>query len=124
MQQPFITTIATSGTGYWSDAVKPVDIIALWLSVCGDADDDEEWGELRVFFKEESWDTRISGLIYTDQPFADALESKLNAMGLAGNDIGYSEQGMQGRDYISFDVGQKFIDSWKKAGYSFVDYQD
>jgi hypothetical protein len=122
MKQPFITTIKTSGTGLWSRASKPVDITALWLSIGGD--DEDEWGELKVYFNKKTWDTQTVGLVYTDQPFADALILKLNALGLAGDDIDYSEQGMQGRDYISFDVGQKFIDSWKKAGYSFVDYRE
>jgi hypothetical protein len=122
MQQPFITTIETSGTGLWSRASKPVDITALWLSISGD--DEDEWGELKVYFNKKTWDTQTVGLIYTDMPFANDLKRKLDALGLAGDDIGYSEQGMQGRDYISFDVGQKFIDSWKKAGYRFVDYRD
>jgi hypothetical protein len=42
---------------------------------------------------------------------------------LHGADVGYSEQGMQGDDYVSLDVGESFIASWEaKFGYeSFKD---
>jgi hypothetical protein len=38
---------------------------------------------------------------------------------VAGDDVDYSEQGMQGDNYVSFDVGAKFLKSWKK----FIDKQ-
>lgn len=111
-----LTTISTSGTGYWSDAVKPVDITKLKLFVS--EDEDEVWGELRVYFDPKTWDTSKHGLVYTDQPFAGKLKGTLQAIGLVGADIGYSEQGMQGADFISFDVGDQFVASWRKLGHA------
>jgi hypothetical protein len=29
-----------------------------------------------------------------------------------GSDVSYSEQGMQGDDYVSCDIGKPFLDSW------------
>lgn len=100
----------TSGDGYWSDvakAVTVVDIKLLWV------DDDKEFGELAVYF-DKSWDVRKDGLIYTDSNFLEELQAFLNAQGLAGNDVSYSEQGMQGDNYVSCDVGEDFIAGWAK----------
>jgi hypothetical protein len=41
------------------------------------------------------------------------LQAYCNSIGLAGDDVGYSEQGMQGDNYVSCDVGGKFIASYK-----------
>jgi hypothetical protein len=42
------------------------------------------------------------------------LQAYCNSIGLAGDDVGYSEQGMQGDNYVSCDVGGKFIASYKE----------
>ena len=36
----------------------------------------------------------------------------LHQHGLPGNDVDYSEQGMQGDDYVSCDVGEEFLKAW------------
>jgi hypothetical protein len=43
----------------------------------------------------------------------NSLQRRLTKLGLAGTDVGYSEQGMQGDDYVSCDVGAEFIASWQ-----------
>ena len=52
------------------------------------------------------------GLIYTDAQFKRELRSFLETQGLDATDVSYSEQGMQGDNYVSLDVGDKFIASW------------
>jgi hypothetical protein len=52
-------------------------------------------------------------LIYTDRQFQNELRVFLNQHGLVGADVDYSEQGMQGDDYVSLDVGRKFLKSWE-----------
>jgi len=74
--------------------------------------DEATFGELRVYFDTETWDTRDHGLIYTDDQFERELKSFLEALGFDVTDVGYSEQGMQGDNYVSLDVGDKFIASW------------
>jgi hypothetical protein len=40
------------------------------------------------------------------------LRGALTAHQLPGKDVAYSEQGMQGDDYVSCDVGKKFLGAW------------
>ena len=100
----------TSGDGYWSTVAKAVRIVDMRL---GYVADDKEFGELRVYFDTATWDVEEDGLIYTDKLFLRELRSFLNAQGLAGDDVDYSEQGMQGEDFVSLDVGADFIASWE-----------
>jgi len=51
-------------------------------------------------------------LIYTDSDFLNELQEFLNQHNLAGGDVTYSEQGMQGDNYVSLDIGKVFIESW------------
>jgi hypothetical protein len=118
-----ITAIPTSGTGRWSKVVKSVDVTHLTLAVSSSvsATEGQQWGELKVYFDPKTWDNTQDGLVYTDEPFAVKLQHRLRVLGLADADIEYSEQDMQGEDYISFDAGQKFVDSWKALDLEFID---
>lgn len=101
--------LATDGKGYWTNKVKQVQVNGISL---GYINEEADFGELCVYFSEDTWDVYKDGLIYTDQRFMRLLQGVLNAMGLDGNDVHYSEQGMQGDEYVSCDVGGKFIASW------------
>lgn len=109
---PFTVTLHTNGKGLWTDAAAPVRATELVLAY---VDDEEGFGELRVHFDTESWDVDSKGLIYTDPLFLFELKVALDLKGFAVSDINYSEQGMQGDDYVSFDVGTKFITSWSAS---------
>jgi hypothetical protein len=76
--------------------------------------DEEDFGELRVYFNPKTWNVREHGLIYTDKSFITGLRAALTDAGLNGKDVDYSEQGMQGNNYVSCDVGRDFLDSWKE----------
>ena len=52
------------------------------------------------------------GLIYTDRQFLRELRAFLDAHGLPGADVDYSEQGMQGDNYVSLDIGKDFLRAW------------
>lgn len=106
----FTTTLCTDGSGYWSDVVKSVTITK--LAVSSNSVEDHVWGELRVYFDTDTWDVDRHGLIYTDSLFLAELRAELNQLGYTGSDVDYSEQGMQGRDFVSLDVGGQFLDSW------------
>ena len=103
------TVLHTDGSGYWSTAERSVHITALSVPYIND---EATFGELRVYFDTETWDTRDHGLIYTDDQFERELKSFLEALGFDATDVSYSEQGMQGDNYVSLDVGEKFIASW------------
>ena len=102
-------TLNTNGNGYWSNKRKAVEITGLQLSY---TNDELDFGELRVFFNTNTWDTHKDGLIYTDKQFMRELKELLTAKGFDASDVGYSEQGMQGDTYVSCDVGQCFINTF------------
>lgn len=98
----------TSGDGYWSNVAKAVEITDMRL---GYVSDEGDFGELRVYFNTDTWDVNTDGLIYTDKQFKIDLMQFLTVHNLVV-DLCYSEQGMQGDNYVSLDVGKDFLDSW------------
>ena len=98
----------TNGKGYWSRAVKAVRIVDMRL---GYVSDEKDFGELCVYFNTQDWDVKVDGLIYTDKQFKTELNAFLTAQGLGTAD--YSEQGMQGDNYVSLDVERKFLQAWE-----------
>lgn len=105
----FVSVIPTNGKGLWSDVAKNVKTTSIDVPYINE---EQSFGELRVYFDTKTWDTNEDGLIYTDPLFLSELKLLLNNESLAGSDVTYSEQGMQGDDYVSFDVGVDFIKSW------------
>ncbi len=103
------TIFSTCGDGYWSDVAKPVQITDMRVAY---VNDEKDFGELRVYFNTKFWNVNEDGLIYTDRNFLAELREFLNTHNLAGADVVYSEQGMQGSNYVSLDVGKAFLDAW------------
>jgi len=103
----------TDGKGLWSSKSKPVVITNLSLSISTIEDDDNRklFGELCVYFDTTSWDPDTDGLIYTDKQFNDELNNFLKSQGFT-EEVYYSEQGMQGDDYVSLDADNKFCEEW------------
>jgi hypothetical protein len=102
----------TVGNGYWSEVSKPVTVTALQLAYIND---ELDFGELRVYFNTRDWDVRKDGLIYTDTQFMTELKELLTQMGIDSSDVSYSEQGMQGDNYVSCDVGECFINTFMQT---------
>lgn len=103
-------TFSTSGDGYWSRAQKTVQIVDMRL---GYVNDERDFGELCVYFNTKDWDVNKDGLIYTDRGFMTDLRNFLALQGLDNLDVDYSEQGMQGDNYVSCDVGAAFLRAWE-----------
>lgn len=97
----------TAGDGYWSTAVKSVSIVDMQLSAFN-----KKYGELRVYFDSADWDNDTDGLIYSDMGFKQHLLQFLANNDIDYRSVSYSEQGMQGDDYVSFDVEKNFIKTW------------
>jgi hypothetical protein len=102
-----------------------VKVVSLELDVTTEEDQSlpvKFWGELRVFFDATSWPVDTLGLVYTDKLFLKELQEKLVEKKVcskkASKDVSYSEQGMQGSDYVSCDVGEEFIKSFRKLNKS------
>ena len=98
----------TSGDGYWSNAQKAVEIVDMRINY---VNDEQDFGELCVYFNTDTWNVNTDGLIYTDSLFKQQLMAFIAEHGLVV-DLCYSEQGMQGDDYVSLDVGAEFLASW------------
>lgn len=99
----------TCGDGYWSEVAKAVRVKDVQINF---VTEEKDFGELVVVFNTDDWDVEKDGLIYTDGQFLDELQAFLNAQGLDGADVSYSEQGMQEDCYVSCDIGADFINSW------------
>ena len=100
----------TAGNGYWSKVVKTVRVNRVELAYVSD---DHDYGELRVYFDTSDWDVNRDGLIYSDMgwkhSFLTCMESHFGLGPDAILDVSYTEQGMQGVDYVSLDVGHSFL---------------
>ena len=99
-----IATLHTNGNGYWSDVRRAVNVNNITISGLGE---DGSFGELCVYFTPDTWDVKQDGLIYTDSRFMDELRGLLRSVGFTAKeaaDVSYSEQGMQGDDYVSCDI--------------------
>ena len=107
--RPAIATLHTDNSGYYNTVAKAVQITALEL---GFITDDCTFGELRVHFNTDSWRPDRDGLIYTNRLFEKELQEFLTAQGFHGSDCTYSEQGMQGDNFVSCDIGEEFIETW------------
>ena len=105
-------TLNTNGKGYWSRAVAAVEITHLQLAYIND---EQDFGELRVYFNTKTWDVNKQGLIYTDKQFMRELKELLVQKGFDVSDVSYSEQGMQGDNYVSCDVGKQFINTFMQT---------
>ena len=91
----------TNGKGMWSRAIADVKVETLDF----DKPEGYDLGELKVFFDEKHWPVDEFGLIYTDPLFMKELHALLKKHNLLQNhNVDYSEQGMQGDDYVSCDV--------------------
>jgi hypothetical protein len=101
--------LPVDGTGLWSKTKATVTVVDMQI---GYRDETDEHGELRVYFDTADWNTATNGLIYTDSGFARALRRFFDANDISSATVGYSEQGMQGHDYVSFDVGAQFLADW------------
>lgn len=96
----------TDGSGLWSTAHRPVRVVGYELAYC-----DDDFGELRVYFDEDTWSVDELGLIYTDELFLASVTEFLISRGYTVDSasVDYSEQGMQGDDYVSFDVSGQIV---------------
>lgn len=107
----FRVTLSTDGSGFWSDRAAKVRTTHLQVPY---VDIDGDFGELCVYFDAADWSIDQHGLIYTDKKWLTQLKIALRSAGLDSRDVSYSEQGMQGDNYVSLDVGPQFLETWQR----------
>ena len=83
----FNCVLHTAGDGYWSNTAKKVVVERIMLAY---VNDEQDFGELRVYFNTASWDVNKHGLIYTDKQFIEELRDVLAYASLDANDVDYS----------------------------------
>lgn len=100
----------TDGSSLWAENIpRTVRVVEVFLN---SVDDEGSWGELCARFDTRDWDSYKDGLIYTDNRWIEEFRALMRTLGfspIAVEDIQYSEQGMQGEDYVSMDVGSAFL---------------
>lgn len=104
----------TKGDSYWSHANETTVRISKIEMEVGEAYVDlYDYGVflpiyLKAFFPKKSWNTDKYGLIYTDtlwiENFRAAFKVRFPAMAWMARKIDYTEEGMQGDNYVSLSV--------------------
>lgn len=102
-----------SGGGYWSDTHKKVKIDEIGISYYNG----DDYINIDANFSNSQWNVDKYGLIYTDKGFLKTFRAALIKRGMpkkVADDIDYTEQGMQGDNYVSLGAGEIFCD-WLKS---------
>lgn len=103
-------TASTSGKGLWTIQKKSIKIKRINIE-----SSKEDSMYIEVFFSEKDWNTTKDGLIYTDIKWLREFRQGLKDQKIPTAGIDYTEQGMQGRDYVSLQCyNKKTIQFFKK----------
>jgi len=113
----------TKGDGLWSPATRAVATTKIEMEV----------GEIdaclyrctiflsvhiKVYFPKRSWDTDKHGLIYTDslwiKDFRKQFAKQFPSLAWMAGKIDYTEQGMQGDNYVSLSVHMDSLSAMRK----------
>jgi hypothetical protein len=115
----------TNGKGHWTDETRAVRIIKIEFGYQSTTmyPEDPWFGEVRAYFEPhgftpDSWNVQGHGLIYTDKQWLKEFKAGLAKLGLSRRALqclSYSEQGMQGEDYVSMDATAPFYTSWTRV---------
>lgn len=109
---PIVAT--TNGRGLWSETKRTTHTrrLKLWLDSINDGNG--LLVSVQAYFPRKEWNTKRDGLIYTDEGWLSQFRRDFNnrrfVKGLiAQRNLDYTEQGMQGEDYVSleFDIKGK-----------------
>jgi hypothetical protein len=102
-------TVTTDGAGKWTDELRSVPL-RLVVETDTEIDRDEE-GKISYascavygYFDTSVWNVNQVGLLYTDDAVEKQVQDWLTAQGFPASGIGWSEMGMQGPDYVHFDM--------------------
>jgi len=103
----------TKGDGYWSGSIRTVTTTKIEMEVGEASVNLWSFGVhlpvyFRAFFPKRSWETDKDGLIYTDslwiKNFREQFKSRFRSLAWMADEIDYTEQGMQGGNYVSLVV--------------------
>jgi hypothetical protein len=87
----------------------------------------DQYTYINAYFNKNEWNTKKDGLIYTDGGAENDITTLLQLAGFKNyKDIGYTEQGKQGENYISLSTGTKLSKELRNMGFEMNDenYED
>lgn len=104
----------TDGRGLWSREARNVTFTLEIPSSYGITvypnDAQYLFADAEAYFPKKCWNTEKHGLIYTDELFLKGVRRTLKDSGIKNfKDIDYTEQGMQGSEYVSLGVGADLL---------------
>ena len=95
-------TIHTSGEGNWSSEEKAVRIVEVKVT------ESDSHFEIKVIFDTNTWNNSESGLIYSDPLALTELKTIIaDHVDFDLTKLDYTEQGMQGFDWISLELSKR-----------------
>lgn len=95
-----VKAFGPKGKGLWGVADDEIEYTISKVSFPY-MDDEYSFVSMNVYLKD--YNSKKAGLIYTDKTFLKNLKDILKRGGITPK-IDYSEQGLQGKDYVNFDV--------------------
>lgn len=108
---------STDGKGYWNRKEKQINHKKIEL-VIFDTKCNPSF-QLNVYFTKKDWNVNNYGLIYTDELWLENLHKELTKLGFKNSKSAtYSEQGMQGDNYVNLDVTKEFSNQFFKLLYN------
>ena len=93
---------STNGSSLWSSDKKKVKVYKLYPSTVWDG-----YVTFEASFLKKDWNVNKLGLIYTDKLWIKEFRNNLVKLGVPrgiANTIDYTEQGMQGDNYVSLET--------------------
>lgn len=101
----------TNGKGLWSRAAQEVKVVKIKFDYIAEADTPKDvagsYATFRAYFDPKTWKVARDGLIYTDPLWIRDFRLGLQDLGLAhhAKEVDYTEQGMQGNNFVSLNIG-------------------
>ena len=128
------TTIKTNGTTLYArttDAEKPVPVKVTKVELIAYNNNFDGWNlYVKAYFDTKTWNVGNMGHLVTDKGFAKNFRAELEKQGYpvgTPRNLSWSEQGMQGKNYVMFDiysggnnkgVEKEWIDKFKVPAWS------
>ena len=107
-------SVSLKGMSLATKRGMPLKVVSAYVTAM-----DSNFGELRLGYDPKAFMGDPSSL-YGDMTLLKNLRKVLLLQGMspaAAADVDFSEQGMQGRDFVSLDVGEAFISEWPEVYY-------
>ena len=94
----------TNGKGLWSPCKKATKVKSIDIEDVSDSYGNHHY-YVNVYLYKSTWNTNTDGLVYTDPQWIKELREVMRDAGFKHwKKIDYTEQGMQGDDYVSLEI--------------------